>query len=68
MPGSAQPGSAKPGSAQPGAALALPGQIAPDDPRAGDVQELLGRHLAFAYSQSGPEHVHALAVDGCSTR
>ena len=40
------------------------GQIAVDDPRAADVQELLGRHLAFAHSQSGPEHVHALAVDG----
>src|SRR6266571_5917101 len=53
-----------PGSAQPGPTLSLPGQIASDDPRAGDVQELLGRHLAFAHSQSGPEHVHALAVDG----
>ena len=48
----------------PATTSALPGQIAVDDPRAADVQELLGRHLAFAHSQSGPEHVHALAVDG----
>jgi putative acetyltransferase len=46
------------------ATSALPGLIAADDPRANDVQDLLGRHLAFAHSQSGPEHVHALAVDG----
>ena len=42
----------------------LPGRIAADDPRADDVRELLGRHLAFAHAQSGHEHVHALAVDG----
>jgi putative acetyltransferase len=51
-------------SATPPTTSALPGRIAADDPRAGDVQELLGRHLAFAHAQSGPEHVHALAVDG----
>ncbi len=48
----------------PPAASALPGLIAADDPRARDVLGLLGRHLAFAHAQSGPEHVHALAVDG----
>lgn len=58
LPGSAAP----PGSAPPGSAPT--GRVAPDDPRAHDVQDLLGRHLAFAHSQSGPEHVHALAVDG----
>jgi putative acetyltransferase len=42
----------------------MPGRIVADDPRASDVQDLLGRHLAFAHSQSDPEHVHALAVDG----
>ena len=40
------------------------GTIAADDPRADDVQDLLGRHLTFAHSQSGPEHVHALTPDG----
>lgn len=40
------------------------GTIAPDDPRADDIQGLLGRHLAFAHAQSGPEHVHALTADG----
>ncbi|HXQ61347.1 MAG TPA: GNAT family N-acetyltransferase [Acidimicrobiales bacterium] len=40
------------------------GEIAADDPRAEDVVELLGRHLAFARSHSPPEDVHALDVDG----
>ncbi|HEX5188281.1 MAG TPA: hypothetical protein VFW16_01980 [Streptosporangiaceae bacterium] len=42
----------------------LPGQISADDPPGVDVQDLLGRHLEFAHSQSDAEHVHALAVDG----
>ena len=42
----------------------LPGRIAADDPRAADVSELLARHLAFAHSHSGAEHVHALTIDG----
>jgi putative acetyltransferase len=36
--------------------------IAPDDPRARDVQELLEAHLAFSYLVSPPDHVHALEV------
>jgi putative acetyltransferase len=37
--------------------------IATDDPRAGDVRELLERHLAYANANSAPEDVHALDVD-----
>jgi putative acetyltransferase len=37
--------------------------IALDDPRADDVQALLGRHLAFAHATSPREHVHALDTD-----
>ncbi len=40
------------------------GEISIDDPRAEDVRALLERHLAFAHSQSPPEDVHALDVDG----
>ena len=42
----------------------LPGRIAADDPRTPDVSELLARHLAFAHSHTGAEHVHALNIDG----
>ena len=38
--------------------------IAPDDPRAVDVQQLLAVHLAFADEHSPPEDVHALDVTG----
>src|ERR1700678_1530913 len=40
------------------------GQIAPDDPRAGDVRALLRRHLDFARAASPPESVFALDTDG----
>ena len=40
------------------------GPIAPDDPRAADVRELLATHLAFANEHSPPEDVHALDLDG----
>ena len=40
------------------------GEISIDDPRAPDVRALLQRHLAFADSQSPPEDVHALDVEG----
>jgi len=40
------------------------GEISIDDPRAEDVRELLERHLAFAKSNTPPEDVHALEVDG----
>jgi putative acetyltransferase len=40
------------------------GEISIDDPRAEDVRELLGRHLAFARSHTQPEDVHALDLDG----
>ena len=40
------------------------GEISIDDPRAGDVHELLERHLGFARSHTPPEDVHALEVDG----
>jgi putative acetyltransferase len=40
------------------------GEISIDDPRAEDVRELLGRHLAFARSHTPPEDVHALDLDG----
>jgi putative acetyltransferase len=39
------------------------GVISIDDPRAGDVRELLGRHLAFAHATTAPEDVYALDVD-----
>jgi putative acetyltransferase len=39
-------------------------EISIDDPRAPDVRALLERHLAFAASQSPPEDVHALDVEG----
>lgn len=38
--------------------------IAVDDPRAGDIQALLERHLSFARAASPPEHVHALDTAG----
>ena len=41
-----------------------PGQIAQDDPRAGDVRALLTRHLEFARAASPPESVFALDTDG----
>jgi putative acetyltransferase len=40
------------------------GKISIDDPRTADVRGLLERHLAFTNSQSPPEDVHALDVDG----
>ncbi|HTW99697.1 MAG TPA: GNAT family N-acetyltransferase [Acidimicrobiales bacterium] len=40
--------------------------IAIDDPAADDVRRLLERHLAFAYANSPPEHVHALDESGLS--
>jgi putative acetyltransferase len=39
-------------------------EIAIDDPRAADVRTLLEHHLEFTNSQSPPEDVHALDVDG----
>ncbi|MBB2921207.1 GNAT family N-acetyltransferase [Cellulomonas cellasea] len=42
--------------------------IAPDDPRAPDVRQLLERHLALMNAQSPPEDVHALDVDGLVDR
>ena len=38
--------------------------IAPDDPGAEDVRELLETHLLFACGLSPPDHVHALDVLG----
>lgn len=38
--------------------------IAEDDPRDRDVRELLARHLELMRSQSPPEDVHALDIDG----
>ena len=40
------------------------GEISIDDPLAGDVRELLERHLAFAKSHTPPEDVYALEVTG----
>lgn len=40
------------------------GEISIDDPRAGDVRELLERHLAFAHRHTPPEDVYALGVEG----
>jgi len=37
--------------------------ISTDDPRGGDVRELLERHLGFARATTAPEDVHALDVD-----
>ena len=39
-------------------------EITVDDPRATDVRELLGRHLAFARAVTPPQDVHALDIDG----
>jgi len=38
--------------------------IAIDDPRVDDMQELVGRHLAFANECTPPEDVHALDLGG----
>ena len=38
--------------------------IAIDDPQTDDVRRLLRRHLAFAMSNSPPEDVHALDIQG----
>jgi putative acetyltransferase len=46
------------------AAVAVPGEIAVDDPRSPDVRALLERHMAFALSTTPPEHSFALDVDG----
>lgn len=40
--------------------------ISTEDPRADDVRELLGRHLAYARANTRPEEVYALDVDGLS--
>lgn len=40
------------------------GEISADDPRAADVRALLQRHLEFNRSNTPPEHIHALDVDG----
>jgi putative acetyltransferase len=40
------------------------GKFAVDDPRAPDVVDLLGWHLAFTAATSPPEDCHALDVDG----
>jgi putative acetyltransferase len=40
------------------------GVISIDDPRGDDVRELLEQHLAFVNTQSPPEDVHALDLDG----
>jgi putative acetyltransferase len=40
-----------------------PGVIQTDDPRADDVRELLGRHLAYARATTLPHEVYALDVD-----
>jgi putative acetyltransferase len=37
--------------------------ISTDDPRAGDVRELLERHLAYARAHTAPEDVFALEVE-----
>jgi putative acetyltransferase len=39
------------------------GVIETDDPRADDVRELLGRHLAYAHATTLPHEVYALDVD-----
>jgi putative acetyltransferase len=38
--------------------------IAPEDPRAADVQALLAQHLEFAHQHSPPSDVHALDLSG----
>jgi putative acetyltransferase len=40
------------------------GEISVDDPRAGNVRELLRRHLVFANTHTPPQDVHALDIDG----
>jgi len=40
------------------------GEISIDDPRAEDVRELLELHLVFSESNTPPEDMHALDVDG----
>lgn len=40
------------------------GRITEEDPRAGDIRELLGQHLALMRAQSEPENVHALDLTG----
>lgn len=40
--------------------------ISTDDPRAADVRQLLGRHLAYARANTRPEEVYALDVDELS--
>jgi putative acetyltransferase len=42
----------------------LDGEIAVDDPRTADVREILARHLAFARTNSPPQAVFALELDG----
>ena len=42
-------------------------EIAPDDPRADDVVQLLSAHLDFARQTSPPGHVHALDLDGLTS-
>jgi len=39
-------------------------RLAPDDPRADDVHELLERHLSFARMATPPAHVFALDAEG----
>jgi putative acetyltransferase len=41
----------------------VPGTIAIEDPRAGDVRAILERHLAFAHASTPPEDVYALDVE-----
>jgi putative acetyltransferase len=40
------------------------GEIAPDDPRAADIRQLLEHHLEHSYAISPPEDVHALDLEG----
>ncbi|HWE67242.1 MAG TPA: GNAT family N-acetyltransferase [Acidimicrobiales bacterium] len=40
------------------------GVIAPEDPRAEDIRQLLAQHLAYARTHSPPEDVHALELEG----
>ena len=40
-----------------------PSVFATDDPRAGDVRQLLQRHLEYAHANTTPEDVHALDLD-----
>jgi putative acetyltransferase len=55
------------GGARPGityVAAVAEGEIAVDDPRAGDVRELLRRHLSFTHAHTPPQDIHALDIDG----